>query len=211
MTRKSKRLARQQHLEQHEVARAIYFDFEGRQNESPALAGVWCEGSYTAYLLDDSLAALVESGKAPTQVMVLDAFLAHLNRWALSEDRRLVHFSQAEAEQARQAGQPLGQRAFDAKRPVKRAFPHVFAKARSVRSKRGRYAKGGSSVLAQCGRVAGFPPPHGYGSGKVGRWIATLREQVQRRGSYAALTPVAKRKWNQLLAHNRYDCVASDE
>ena len=143
--------------------------------------------------------------------MSLEAFLAHLNQWALSEDRRVVHFSQAEAEKARQAGQPLGQRAFDAKRSVKRAFPHVFAKARAVRSKRGRYAKGASSVLAQCGTAAGYPPPRGYGSGKVGGWIATLRSQIQRRGSYAALTPVAKAKWTRLVAHNRYDCVIMEQ
>ncbi len=48
--------------------------------------------------------------------------------------------------------------------------------------------------------------PSTHAAGKTTSRLRHVIAQLESRGSYAALTPTAKRKWTNLVKHNRRDC-----
>src|SRR4051812_43881617 len=51
-------------ITRREANGAIYFDFEGRMNERPALMGVYTSGWFRQYVFDPSFAPLVKVSRA---------------------------------------------------------------------------------------------------------------------------------------------------
>ena len=48
--------------------------------------------------------------------------------------------------------------------------------------------------------------------GKAGKRLRDVRKQLKtRKNEYVNLTPVAKRKWKNLLLHNEHDCKSMRE
>jgi hypothetical protein len=87
-------------ISRREANRAIYFDFEGRVNESLAFRGVDYAGSLQQFVFDPSLAPLVNSSRAAGERVFRRRFSNAIEEcWVLPaerEDRRLIAFSEHE-------------------------------------------------------------------------------------------------------------------
>lgn len=65
----------------------------------------------------------------------------------------------------------------------------------------------GRDRLANYLRLIDYQVPSHLGDQKTGKRLRDVRDQLRRKQNvYAKLTPVAKAKWTNLLAHNWHDC-----
>ena len=63
----------------------------------------------------------------------------------------------------------------------------------------------GNRLIDHC-KLAGISIPTNYGVGKTTERMRYVIERLERCGEYDLLTRGAKRKWTNVLAHNRFDC-----
>lgn len=100
-------------ISEDEAARALYLDFEGPGNarngeaRMPILAGVLCEGVYSATLLDKRLAAAMRD-RDDVAFEGLDDFLESLLCKARNEVRRIAYWTSAERNLFESRGYPPG-------------------------------------------------------------------------------------------------------
>jgi hypothetical protein len=177
-----------------EVERAIFFDFEGLADDSPALVGILVEGQLQQLVLRESLTSAAEATGLRVTVLPL-ALLALVERCS-REDRRLVAFTSHESRTASSFAQiDLGVHYRDAHKIAKRwrnsCLPSAIPRDNS---------------LAAFLKIIGYPVPRHLGTQQSAARLRYVEDQLQRRGSYAELTPVAKRKWKAFLRHNEADC-----
>jgi hypothetical protein len=202
-----------------QASRALYLDFESEANRPPALSGVRVDGQALTWI---HLPVLQEAAKAKEHLFLpLPQFLEQLMARAEREDRLIIHWSQAEPLAAAEAGvplltvereQPYAGRALDLKKLAKMPFKKQFDRRKALikRSPRGRHHPRAKALLSHCAASLGFERHPGYGPGLVGKRLRDVGGQLERRGSWDSLTPVAKAKWTKLLRHNDYDCEAME-
>ena len=64
----------------------------------------------------------------------------------------------------------------------------------------------GRNQLSRYFTLIGYSVPTAFGSGNSAQRIRYVREMLQRKESYGAITSAAKAKWTKSLEHNWYDC-----
>ena len=211
-----------------EAQRALYLDFEGRGPASggpdplPLIAGIACEGEYTATALDLSIEMIAE--RPDVDFMPLDHFLGELLDQAMFEERRIVFWTSHEKMLFTVRGYPPGHIGFDVRVPAK-AHPklkHYFREFRTANKKirNAGVAKTTKSVLRTkaFGLLAiiaddlGLKRPANYGPGFVGKWLRTMQEQSRLKSGlgYDRWSPSGKRNTTKLLKHNEHDCRATE-
>lgn len=205
----------QKRIASHEAARAMYLDFEGVMDAEPVLLGAyWVDDQdaeqFVQYVFDSVLesAAAAKSfanGGTCAYVESLEEALRKLCIIAEREDRLFVEWSIREEEAVRDANvtRPVSA-CFSAR--VRNALPMARRwKTRfhpEVKFSAGR--RGRTHTLTNFMRFTGMPAPS-YLAPAASR-IRDVRRQILKRGSYEAITPVAKAKWTKLLSHNEWDC-----
>lgn len=200
-----------------EVARALHLDFEGFVGRPPSLAGVLVDGRWFAVVFEDADPALVPAAIAKgIEVRRLDDFLADILGRAEAEDRFVMGFSSRERSVFLEHG--VAAEAFDRRwvdtRQLgvawrRRHHPDVAAAVSATRRRLrrlGRRVDGRGNRLQDFARLLGVASCPGYGAGRTTIRLRDVGGQLERRGSYARLTRVAKRKWTMLLRHNEFDC-----
>lgn len=177
-----------------EAHRAIYFDFEGLAEHSPALLGILVEGNLDQLVLRESLASAAEA--TGLRVTALSLALSELVERCGREDRLLVAFTTHESTVASKFAEvDLGEHYRDAHKIAKRwrnsCTPPSIPR---------------DNTLLAFLHLIGYPVPRYLGIQQSAARLRYVETQLGRRGSYAKLTAAAKRKWKAFLRHNEVDC-----
>jgi hypothetical protein len=189
--------------------RAIYFDFEGRMNESPALMGVYAGGWFRHFVFDKDLGSFVKSsrdaGERVFRRNFADAIDKELLRAAESEDRRLIAFSEHELRCIHAAvGSEVAERVAD-----RFLNARAFVAAWINRDRRDLRVQLESATLENFANICGFDWPEEYElepADAIRRLRARLATSSKRR------RPIGRGStelWARLLGYNRYDCLAT--
>jgi len=204
-----------QRISLKEATRAMYVDFEGVMDAAPVLLGAfWVDDAqdehFVQYVFDQTLesaarAKSIDDDGACVYVGSLHEALAELCETAEQEDRLLVEWSVREEDAVREAHvDGRLQRCFSER--VRNALP--IARRWKNRLHPGfvfpRDKRGKSNTLRNFMSFTGMPVPS-YLAPAASR-IREVTRQIEKRGSYDAITPVAKAKWTKLLNHNEWDC-----
>lgn len=203
-----------------EIERAIHLDFEGFKDAPPVMASVLVDGRTDTVVFEDIAPELAEAARATDlRTTTLDSWVRELFERSVRESRWIAAFSSRERLVLEECGldpDEIGERHLDV-RPLglawrKRHHPEVdrAVKARRRRRReRGEFDAGRENSLSSLASLAGIEPPPMYGAGRVTARLRAVIGQIADRGSYEAITPIAKSKWRNLLTHNRWDCDAS--
>ena len=198
-----------------EAKRAIFIDFEGTAVDPATFLGAWCEGEWTVTLLERAFDSLVETGQPKGTLRTsepLDAFQSLRSRAEL-EQRRIVAWS------SRELNEITGTHGMDASEiewwsehllnalpPAKKWAKRNGITVPEIKAPRGgranRWSLSGFRKATDYGEVAKLFEP-----GSTASRIRSVRHQLQTRPDYRDLTPVAKRKWTNVLTHNFHDCA----
>jgi hypothetical protein len=182
-----------------EAQKAIYVDFEGFQGQSPSLIGILADGSLTQVVLDSRLNTAA-AAKGCRMDSILDVATT-LKRWCQDGGRKLVGYSQHELQVfAEYAGVDFTAEYRDARMIAKRWW-------NKCRPGAPRQDNGLKTFLEAIGR----PYPTCFGEQKVTSRLRAVINMLGNRGTYDALTPVVKSKWQKLLSYNEYDCRGMQE
>lgn len=197
-----------------QINRAIVIDFEGFMDRPPSLVGTFIDDYYRCTVFTDVDPALAIAADATGCTKTrLRPFLSGLLRFAIKEGRHIAAYSERERNVFLDLG--LGDlsnspRFINIRPPAKRwrRRVHPDAARTTVRIKmvKGYKVKVGN-------RLIDFMPlldqsiPSTHAAGKTTSRLRHVIKQLNTRGSYAALTPTAKRKWTNLIKHNQRDCA----
>jgi hypothetical protein len=197
------------------VARsAIYVDFEGRVEGPPVLLGVLSpsvEGApdlFQQFVFDPLFAEAASAGGAEyvpleeaVRLLLKRATAAHpIVAWSQHEKDTLLEITGDRMALANRRYQDGKQLAKQWRREVR---PDL--QPESVPG-RGRHR------LSFYLDAIGYQVSSSHGSGLTGQRLKAIRAALERHaGRYDLLTPVQKRKWTNLLEHNRHDCVGMKE
>lgn len=202
------------HLSSSEAIRALCIDFEGTAKDSASFLGVFCEGVWEVSILEAVLhPAVVEHPRGRLVAREpIDCYRA-LQRRAISENRRVVAWSTREVDEITSCPGLTGpelewwrSHLVNALPPAKSWAKRTGIEIPVIPSTRGGHENKWS--LSGFRRATGYPKiPALFEPGKTASRIRTVRGQLIKRGSYASLTGVAKRKWTNVLTHNYHDCA----
>lgn len=193
-----------------EPARAIYIDFEGNEDKRPTLLGVlWPRGAhrpgFEQYVFEETFFGAADvSGRLRAE---LPERVAHIVRVATTDNLEIVAWSEHELNMVKKWA-PDSAEGFSAR--YRNAIPIARQWRRQlhpdVALKRTRY--GGSNALASYMKLVGHQVSSSHGPLNTGARLTELRKQLTKKGlDFTRVTPVGKRKWTNLLKHNRHDCV----
>lgn len=180
-------------IQPEEAIRALYIDFEGFQDQSPALIGVLRRYQFRQVVLDPDLAHPAD--ERDLEVEPLAVAVDKLVRRCEEEDRCLVAFSQHEKRRILEyAGIDVSTWYRDARLIAKRWLNR-------------RYPNHGIQYkLKEFLRFVEFERKEYLGDDVAATWLRDVRAALRRHGSYSRLTATQKAKWTKLLEHNRIDC-----
>ncbi|MCL0055482.1 hypothetical protein M1N56_06395 [Dehalococcoidia bacterium] len=193
--------------------RAIYIDFEGNVGRAPTFLGAQYLDEATGktvfgqYVHED----VFQSAGDVTDKCInksIESSIKSLARIAYRENRLFFAWSTREkiAIESFLSNEKLKEfvlsRLFDCKTIAKR-WKGKFHRQVRFRRLRGQ----GVHRLSEYMSLVGYEVPPSAGPGNTGKRLRDVREQLSKRdGNYLNLTPVAKRKWKNVLTHNYHDC-----
>ena len=191
-------------LTAEDAVRALYVDFEGNRDKPPILLG--CTRKFSGdpahvvtHVVTDPAFAPLAAADGLESVSLADAVERILQR-AEARDRRIVAWSQHELDVVRDhCPQHLDR------------FAERYVNARSVaeywRNACHDRVKPEVNKLAWYLDAVGWAVPEHAGPDRTGATIRILREALGRGRSVDELTDNQRRRWRDLLDHNRHDCM----
>jgi len=174
--------------------RAIYVDTQGVQGALPVVLGTLVEQRLDQVVFDTDFADAALAKEL--RISSVEAEAQSLLQLAQAEGRFVVGFS------PRSLMMMAAQAEVDGLRSV---FHDVQQVATDWGERHGTVSKPGPS-LGSLLRLVGRDCPPGLDGKTTTKRLRDVRAMIQARGSYDALTPVAKGKWTKLLLHNRRRC-----
>jgi hypothetical protein len=196
-------------ITKREANRAIYFDFEGRMNEPPALMDVYAGGWFRHFVFDRDFGPLIKASRAAGERVfrrrIADAVEKQLLKPAETEDRRLVAFSEHELRSIHSSAGPE----MAARVAPRFLNARAFAAAWVNRDRRDLREQLESATLENFARICGFEWPAEYElepADAIKRLRGRLATASKRR------RPVGRGSvelWARLLGYNRHDCLAT--
>ena len=197
-----------------EIARnAMYIDFEGNAECLPTFLGVlyWDAVTYKPEFKQYVHEAAFHSASENTDRCInksIEDSLESLVDIAERENRLLFAWSTREklAIERFLSNEELKERVlarlFDCKKIAKK-WKNKFHSHVTFE----RIWGGGRHRLSEYMSLVGYEVPSSAGPGNTGSRLRYVRNQLLNRdGNYFDLTPVAKRKWKGVIAHNYHDC-----
>lgn len=185
-------------LSSEESRQALYIDFEGRTDQPPVLLG--CTRGYGVWhaTTDPRFEPLaIEAGIEP---LSLSAAVERIIQRAEKRDRLIVAWTEHELDVVRQHTPEHLDR-----------FQARYVNARKVavhwRNKLHGGRKPEIGALAEYLTLVGHRVPEGAGPGRAGETIGILVNAFERGRRPADLTDNQRRRWADLLEHNRHDCL----
>ena len=181
-------------LTEDAARRAIYVDTQGVQGAPPVVLGTLVEQRLDQVVFDTDFADAALAKEL--RISSVEAEAQSLLQLAQTEERFVVGFS------PRSLMMMTAQAEVDGLRSV---FHDVQQFAADWGERRGTVSKPGPS-LGSLLRLVGRDCPPGLDGKATTKRLRDVRSMIQARGSYDALTPVAKGKWTKLLLQNRARC-----
>jgi hypothetical protein len=187
-----------------DAVRALYIDFEGNKDQPPILLG--CTRKFkgdpahvVTHVVTDPAFASLAAADGLKVASLGDAVEGIIQR-AEPKDRRIVAWSQHELDVVREhCPQHLDR------------FAARYVNARSVaeywRNACHDRVKPDINKLAWYLDVVGWVVPEHAGPDRTGETIRIVREALERGRSATELTDNQRRRWRDLLDHNRHDCM----
>jgi hypothetical protein len=192
------------HVTPATIRHALCIDFEGQTDQPPVLLGSARRNGTGGYLpvwqcvTDPTFEPLAARGGM--EVLDLHAAVVRILQRAEKNDRQIVAWSNHELDVVREYCPDLLER-FEARYVNARTFAEYW------RNKCHDRDKPDVATLANYLRLIGHEVPVEYGPGKVGETIRRIRNAVEKGQGIAGLTADQLRRWEDLRAHNRHDCV----
>jgi hypothetical protein len=173
--------------------RAIYIDFEGFTDQTPALLGILIDDHFEQVVLDPRLQQAAEAKHL--RVVSLDAIIKEIVNRANSEKRQIVAYTQHEKNVVLRFAN------------IDLTGPYRDARMIAMRWRRRPFETGNTdrtlkNYLKAIGFVRGAYLGDRLSTTRLGEVIKMLDERT----AYDKLTAVKKAKWTKLLSHNRIDC-----
>lgn len=206
---------------QRDVEQGIYVDFEGTQNDPPVMLGtLWttpdgsdhCEQLVFEDLLHSACDAKSFSKDLGSCIQVESLEVAFLRVLDLSSSLGVPVFawSYRESEVLESSNLNATEKT-ELRKRLKNALP---PSRRWVRKTYGPTIlpvdnRGKRYTLDNFSKLTGFQIPRLYGPGNSASRVREVMSQIELRGDYSNITPVAKRKWSSFLEHNKYDLRAT--
>jgi hypothetical protein len=191
-------------LSAHEAQHALYIDFEGAKGQPPVFLGVLRRAGrgpkpfVRPMVVDKAFASLAGSG-----VSLREAVTNVVMR-AEKRDVRIVSWSQHDLRQV--------QKLRDEDPDLVARFEARYANARAVaarwRTKVHAGQKPRRGRLADYCPLVDYPVPDEAVAGRVARTIRSIRPRLERG---LPVTPLQQQRWEQLVEHNRHDCMGMKE
>jgi hypothetical protein len=201
-------------LTNNEARRAIYIDFEGAEVDPASFLGVAIEGEWHVYVVEEALRDACEQGTrgGVCETTTLAEALWLIRSIAETEDRQVVAYSTREIDEITSSLEAATDELAWWQANLVNAAPIArrWARRSNVTLPRRRPRKGERVTkwpLAGFMAAVGYEVPKHLGPGNSAARIREVRRQLEKRGSYQALTSVAKGKWTKALDHNRHDCL----
>jgi len=182
-------------LTSREADRAIYIDFEGFTDRSPDLLGILCEENFKQVVLKRSLVSTTSNGS--TSFQPIQSILRELKRIAESENRKIIAYSEHEANMARRYAQ------IDLLPVYKNA--RIIAESMSRHDSRRDHSA--TQTLKDHLALLDFEYPPQIGVGQATTRLRIVQESIRYCGNYERCPESVKREWRNLLEYNRLDCV----
>lgn len=186
---------REKQISPTEAVRAIYFDFEGFEDEAPVLLGTVCAYQSKLFVLDEELRPAAQEIEA--EVASLNEAVETLFATARDEDRRLVAFTQHEKQQIERwthLSVPSGYR--DAHKVACRWRNSLYREASTA------------NELHKFLDFIGFERPTYLGYRRATHQLQGVYNGLKSApGTYEGMTRVQKQKWTKVTERNRIDCV----
>lgn len=177
-----------------EAERAIYIDFEKTVKGPLALIGIQVDTNPAQVVLDPRLAAAAKASSL--RLIEPRRALEDLIRWAESDGRRLVGYTQFERQEIHAA---LGE-----------DMSRLYADARMIGLRWKRACRRGEKLedrsLKSFLKLIGYPRRAYLGAYNSAKWIRVVTEALEKRERFEDLTAVQKSFWTKLLEHNKVDC-----
>jgi hypothetical protein len=180
-------------MTREETAKAIYLDFEGFKDKEPSLVGQLVDGQLVQTVTDVRLQAAAEAKSLLFASFdeAMDAMLAR----ARTEGRRIAAFTRHELNVANEHARiDISDVYADVHKMSKK-----WAKALPTDERPAEWTLTALENFFQIGR------PSYLGAQQATSRLRAVIGQLERRGSWADVTPVAKAKWTKLLSYNATD------
>jgi hypothetical protein len=208
----------QELLSPEEAHRAIYIDFEGSQDQEPALLGsLWAYGKTPT---DDKLRCVHDIHHPSLKPVVgavelsaddlkdyqqrfrsVEQSLNALLLLAQAQNRLVVSWSPHEFVKVVEHGLSADLFAL-----FQRTYRDGKATAMAWLEQEERSVAKGSNTLVHYLDATGYPIPEEYGLRKTTKRLNSVINGVKKKGSYEALIASQKKNWENLLIHNFTDC-----
>jgi hypothetical protein len=181
------------HITPTEAVRAVYLDFEGFQDQEPALVGYQIGDHSHQVVTDPALEPAARATDLP--VATFDEIMTKLVRVTKQAQRRIVGYSEHEWRVTREfSAVDIGPLYANGRVILKRWWNRFRP-----------FEQPQEWTLAEFERCAGVERPRHLRCGHATARLRYVRDQILARGSYEALTPTAKGKWTKLFAYNELD------
>jgi hypothetical protein len=187
----------------------LYLDFEGNKAGRLLLGCYRFAGETVRVVLDPDLAPAAEA--KGLECMSPDAFVALVLQILKDNGAVIAAWSPHELKVIRTFGS-LDDAGYDnllarARKWVNRngLRDEYLPPAKRRRTKPKMFRKDDWCLTRFAGWALGEKPQRGYASGKTTSRLGHVLDGLRRAGGYEGLTPVQKRKWADLLEHNRWD------
>lgn len=207
-----------------DARQAVYIDFEGRIGKPPVLLGVLYNESKRKnrerlvlchYVVDPIYTQMQCTttfdgvARHEYRVMHIKAAMNDIIRRAVKQERKIVSWSQHDRAQVVASRiARTDQAAFDAHFVDGKATAKRWMNAHHPEARPGWESHGGRYKLVHFLSLVGLDLPADYGRGQVGGWLKTSAEATTTRGSWDALLDSQRERWQRILAHNAFDCLA---
>ena len=187
----------------------LYLDFEGNKAGRLFLGCYRFAGETVRVVLDPDLAPAAEA--KDLECMRPNAFVALVLQILKGNGAVIAAWSEHELEVIRAFGS-LDDAAYDNVLARARTWVNrhglrdeYLPPARRRRTRPNPFIKDNWSLTRFTGWALGEKPPRGYAKGKTTSRLGHVLDGLRRAGGYEGLTPGQKRKWGDLLEHNRWD------
>jgi hypothetical protein len=184
-----------------EAETAIYVDYEGTAKRPPTLLGWLIDDDVRQVIVEDAFGgAAARRGARHVTVVDHAALVEAIVAKAEREGRVLVSWSNHDCNLMRQAAPHLQDR-------IDALHHNAIATARRwARLVRRRRVAAPHELTKYLDRV-GYRVPERFGPGLVGANLRALRGRLAEGRSWADLTAVSRRKWRDVVGHNRHDLL----
>ncbi len=192
-------------------APTVFIDFEGDSKNPPTFIGVLERDNgidgFVQFILEETFRPLsTTSGRHELRAKSLEDILRDIDK-KHGQNSRVYAWSSREQLAINEIlatsdiASSWENRVIDAKKLAKTWARHRFPNHEFTRTEfRGRH------TLDQYLKLIEYDVPVIHGPGKTGSRIRAIRALLQRGKPYDTWTPVQKRYWANLLAHNKHDC-----